>query len=263
MSYLSAVLANAPRHYWRLADRGGSVANDLGSSKLALIEILAGSGPGVALAKPLGYSGCNTDGGCAVMGSTGLSADEAFNYSAPITFEIVVWRFVQPANDVYLLGVGASGTGFAGVGILANGNYLIADGVHAQADALFAVTSNAWHHVVLTQDGVNSKLYIDSVLKATIASGAFAHVWRPSIGNKPDIGSASGVPVAALSEAAIYTSALTQAQVSAHFAAIDNAGQPPVNNSAGLGTAAPVTTVYTDRDAALLAFVSRLYQNAP
>lgn len=263
MSYLTSVLGNAPRHYWRLADRGGSVANDLGSSKLALVEILAGSGPGTAQAKPLGYSGPNKDGGSAVMGSTGLSADEGFTYTQLITLECVFWRFIQPANDIYILGVGQAGAGFMGFGILANGKYLVADGVHAQVDSLIVATSNQWVHAALSDDGTNCRLYINGTLVFTVASGNFSHAWRPSVGNKPDIGSASGVPVMALSEAAIYLSTLTGAQINAHYAALDNTTQPPVYNSAGLGAGAPPTTVYGDANSTILNAVQRTYQNAP
>lgn len=228
-----------------------------------MIEILAGAGPGVSLAKPLGYSGPNTDGGSAVLGSTGFTADETFLYTTPVTLECVYWRFFQPANDVYLIGIGQAGAGFMAIAILSNGNYGFTDAIHAQADTAFAADSGKWVHVAVTDDGVTGRLYVNGTQRYTQATGAISKAYHPSVANKPDIGSAAGVPVAALTECAIYLSALSGAQVNAHAAALDTNTAPPVFNSASLAPGGAGSPVYTDASTLILSDVTKNLGNAP
>src|SRR5207245_172118 len=81
-----------------------------------------------------------------------------------------------------------------------------------------ASTLNAWHHVVGTFDGITARLYVNGV---AVASAALSGAYQPNTGNSREIGQAApggnfyfpGM----LEEAAVYTTALSPAQVQRHY----------------------------------------------
>ncbi|MDB6140016.1 MAG: domain containing protein [Verrucomicrobiaceae bacterium] len=78
-----------------------------------------------------------------------------------------------------------------------------------------------WHHLVLTRSAANNyTLYLDNVAKALGAGPAYAAGIPLLIGSNTSNGADIAIPFTGqMDEFALYGSALTQAQVSAHFLA--------------------------------------------
>jgi len=93
------------------------------------------------------------------------------------------------------------------------------------------VNPNAWYHIVGTFDGTNIKLYINGSLAASAAiAGTFRQNTNSAIpltfGSRADGASGYYASAATFDEAAYYTTALSDAQVLAHYQAGTNALPP-------------------------------------
>jgi large repetitive protein len=248
-AYLSAVIADSPVHYWRMADPGGGLAHDIGSAPIHL------HGLGTAISQPLGYSGPISDGG-----SMDLCLDGQYaNTGNPITiavsaFSIEMWYWnwqrlsslgllmqVQPTNQIALY---RNGTGWQ---FLYNSASVISTTHY---------TSQAWHHIVATYDGTNMRLYVDA-----LAAGPTAIAPQSSIATLMELGANQALSGnwgnGFFAEVAIYSVALSPTQVTNHFIAADQSAQSPINNAS-----AAVAPPYTSLQNEILAAVRKTYQNA-
>lgn len=237
-AYSAAVLADSPVHYWRMADPGGGIAHDIGSSPHHL------HGLGTAISQPLGYSGPISDGGSMDLSLDGQYANTGNPITItadPLTIELWYWNWqalasardllqVQSANQITLFHSATQWSWlYNGVTLATNNNF----------------TEQAWHHIVATHGGGNSRLYIDSNPFGPSAVAAQASV--PTImelSANAALGAVWGGGFYA--EVAIYNVALTQFQVSAHFTAADQVGQAPVNQSSGGGGGSPYSGILND-----------------
>lgn len=229
-AYLSAVIADAPRHYWRLADQQGLLAHDVGSTPFQLTT--AGTIP------ILGYSGPVSDGGSGFF-PTGIDLNSALgtigSITTPLSVELWFWAMVPQPTQRYLLAWdGSTPNAFQ--------MFWNTDGtVQVQCNGVFPAKSavlptQAWHHFVGTADGANLRQYVDGALSTSIPLGAVTVNRGIGIGAEP---SAVGQSFeGAIAEVAIYATALSAGRVAAHFAAADRAFQSPVfGGSGGIGGA--------------------------
>jgi Concanavalin A-like lectin/glucanases superfamily len=217
VTYLATVLADAPVHYWRLADAAPLFLHDIGSSPLHL-------GGGTLGGMP--WSGIAADGGSLdVAGNLGGLYLEAITQARPLSIEF--WLYVpwlsgnleslfywdgNVANNVfcYMDATGHINLGGTGVTLLT---------------MAAAITRQAWHHVVGSFNNGATILFVDGVNVANNLTQVTTPVNRPLA-----LGMATGSTQALhgfITEAAVYGVALTLAQVQAHFNA-QELTSPPV-----------------------------------
>jgi concanavalin A-like lectin/glucanase superfamily protein len=219
-AYLDAVIADAPTHYWRLADPGGFLAHDIGSTVQHLIATPSGVVP------QLGYSGPVSDGGSSYIGGAGYETGGAVLLTAPFTLEC--WDFTSQWNTGgFVLDPDQDTSGVA-IGIDA-GPVWAAWYDNAVLHGAAVPSTNTWHHLVGVYGAANVDFYVDAALAATVAF-VQATITKVIFVGRRATGSAINHFV---SEAAVYSNkALTAARISAHFAAADNSGQAPIFNLA-------------------------------
>lgn len=251
-AYLAAVVADAPRHYWRCADPGGLLLHDIGA-----VPRHMRIGPNFGLS---GYSGPNSDGGSALCTNLGPHAyyDQELR-AAPISLEVLVWIHYSTGLPCQPLSV----TDGAGVGwvfrIRANYSVDIFGPGGTVNSAAIVLTNQTWAHLVLTDTGAAMILYINGVNRGA-AGGAGAA--NPNVaywlnGYWAAGGYSGNLNVA---EAAVYPAALSAARVLAHYNAIDQLATSPVASAAG-GTSGGGTgsTAYQGLEQQILASVRKSY----
>jgi Concanavalin A-like lectin/glucanases superfamily/Fibronectin type III domain len=187
------------------------------------------------------------DGGCCI-GSTIAPLLPAFNTARSVE------AWVKPLDSYtrWLAGWGTNTTarvfdvGVAGDTVLVAG---YADDLSFPVG--HSLVDGAWHHIVASYDGSAATVYVDGVAIGTRAfpaplntvTNGFLRVGAAVAGDSPVYGG--------LDELAVYPSALTAAQVSAHFAAAGHRapGVPtavtatPVTNGVSVSWTAPTAVV--------------------
>lgn len=258
MTYLSAVLADNPLHYWRCADPGGSIVHDIGSSPDALL--MAGQ-----YQEPLPYIGPNSDGGSILLnGITGPWDLDGEALNNPFTVECWVWQQERtPATQYCILANLAAGGVLAAL-YLNNGVPNLQGFGAPRATAVAAISKQHWHHLVGTVDALgNGLLYVDAVVQpgAVVGAGG-AGSYTKAIGLVSPGG--TNVLSGALSECAMYSAVLTPTQVNNHFVAADNTISRPIYKANGTWS---ITTGSLTSNAQQLAVVlgdlSTTYLNNP
>jgi len=254
VTYVSTVLADNPFHYWRLADPGGQIAHDIGSSPRQLIN---GS-----LQAIFAFSGPNSNGGSGFYDSIAESWDlDVETLNNVCSLECWVWQHYRRGvlQDIVCFGTAAGATQ-AWLRILAAGTCTFFN-ASTPAVGVTVLTTQRWHHLVGVQTGALSKLYVDGVQDASIAgfiAGTTASV--KVIGASDNAGNAANSCSANISEVAYYNYALSAAQVAAHFAAVDAATTTPVYKPFGSADAVTGSPTFTsDVSALLLSDVRRTF----
>ena len=255
MTYLSEVLADAPLHYWRMADPGGGLCHDIGSSPVHQHVN--------ASALCLGYSGPNSDGG-----SCDLSNDNTFAITGEnvhfaggaLTLEMFVWNFSHIATLNQQLFWNCALAQYS----LYNDNTFwrfIYNSVFVPVGGVTAPVTQQWTHLVGTYGGGNGQLYVNGAASGgavAIAAGA-ADNGRIDECHNVAAGSRGFV-----SEVAIYLSQLSAARAAAHYAAADQLAQAPVFTQAGHFSSSTGSGATLAADASsILAAVTKTVANSP
>lgn len=222
MSYLSAVLADAPTHYWRLADGGSQVAYDIGSGRYQL----AGQGGS-------GYSGPNSDGGsrwCDGTTNKGVVSAKLLPWGNPFSVEVMFWAFGNPAAAGTLCAW--DNTNNPSAALFYQPNRTVTWGLSGSPALASAPTvEQQWHHAVGTWDGLTMRLYVDAIQTNVAFVSGISASRVIGFGEQPIGGGAAFN--GALSELALYSSVLSPARVNAHFLALDNAASVPIYAGSG------------------------------
>ena len=227
-SYAAAVTGSSPDFYWRLNETSGSTAADSSASGQdgTIVTGVSLTASGSPASTPLRDATFN--------GSSGLVvAKEAWNnpktYSTEARFKTTTTRGGK------IIGFGNATTGLSTsydreVVMLNNGRLQFATNgaVRTLAATTTAYNNGQWHHVVATQGADGMKLYVDGVLAASGAATDaqnFVGYWRLG-GDRTFGGTQSNYFAGEIDEVAVYPTALTGAQVRAHYEAT---GQVAVN----------------------------------
>lgn len=221
-AYETAVLADGPFHYWRCDDAGGGYIQD---HQAVTLRPLIAQGQQIGL----GYSGPVSDGGsCLVDANFGFAFYDFETIANPFSAELWFWQaYFQNVIQTFLTIQTAAAASTCVVRADATG-HLAVFGPAANFTSAAVHSRSAWHHVVVTFDGVNMRTYMDNVLLDTRAQGAFSQASRFIIGSA----NANGTPMAgSLSEIALYASALSAARVAIHYNSADRVGINPTNQS--------------------------------
>jgi len=222
-TYQQAIVTLGPVAFWPLNETSGTIAYDVIGGNNGTYTLSSVVGSSYTLAQP---GPTNAFFGSPNYSGQFLSAyvdipEGPFNITNAITAVAWVQLIITPGFDG-LIGHGDASwrTSIDGQG-QPGGN----DGTSASGDAQDPIASPGindgnWHMVAYTYTGVtnqnnNGALYVDGVLVAnntvvTTPPGDNLDVW---IGGSPDYGTARLQPGANIADAAVFTNALTAAQV--------------------------------------------------
>jgi hypothetical protein len=206
--YMATILKDTPVAYWRLDDAGITASDLSGNGNPGTLNGGVTTGvAGAILSDP-------SDHGMSLDGATGyISVPTAAVLHPGDTFSLECW-FKYAAGNVTLI---VGGVGDYNIAVNGNGALLF----QKDFTAVLAVSANgyndgAWHHAVWAKAGVGNAFYIDggpiypSVTNATIVASSHAII----LGAETDL---SVKLAGSLDEVAIYSYALTAAQVLKHY----------------------------------------------
>jgi hypothetical protein len=225
VSLASAILADAPTHYWPCASAPSPIAQDLGSTPTDLIinQVYAMGGfSGPDQGSWAYYITANFQLASVVNPPAVTSPYSAelwfwFPYLDGLEHDLLAWDgnvnptlviYVDTANKVH-----GSSPGSAPVDTA-------------------ATTARAWHHAVLTYDATSTILYVDGVQVATGAGSASGFTKTIYLGARAGANGMTGL----LSNVATYAAKLSAARVAAHYAAAALKAFAPVFLASGSQT---------------------------
>jgi hypothetical protein len=256
VSLYTAIIADAPQHYWRMADPGGVQAVNIGSaSTKPPLDVTYGGLP---------YSGPSSDGGSAIRQDTNAQHVRNLVTSFPIVspFSVEVWFYLSQIDGDSQVIETHEPTGGERMGMrvhLANPHTVLTyhtAGWNFSGSVGCAI--NTWHQLVTTYDHVDAKLYVDGS-----ADGTQNVVFTPSTPARVFIGNDSanaGLCYGNFAELALFSTALSGAQVLAHWNAADTTSLRPAFKGGGFYPTADFGTAPLSDDlTAVLAAVRRTF----
>ncbi|GAB3201009.1 hypothetical protein GCM10027261_34480 [Geodermatophilus arenarius] len=221
-AYAGTVLADAPRHYWRLDEAAGARRS---ADQAGTDDLLFGTGV--------------TQGGAGALGGAVPGASATFNGTeqgtgaqstrsqAPDTMSAELWFSTRSTTGGVLMDFTNVETGSTGgahdrmIHLDPSGRLLFSvwPGSVATVSSTQAYNDGAWHHAVATMGPAGMALYVDGALvgtKADTRSGqVFRGLWRVG-GDGRWVGSTDWFN-GRLDEVAVYGTQLTAAQVQRHW----------------------------------------------
>ncbi|MGY3126531.1 PKD repeat protein [Agrococcus sp. UYP33] len=219
--YANAVLDDGATLYYPL----GTNRSDWGGASTPLF------GTGVTNTSPGAVAGVTGESASSFNGTTSGRVSSGSSSTVPSTFSTELWFNTTTTQGGKLMGFGSSQTGSSGSydrHIYMQNNGRLTFGVYPGQVRTISSTASyndgRWHHVVATQGTGGIALYVDGARVAqdtTVTTAqSYTGFWR--IGGD-NLGSWPGAPSSiyfrgAIDEVAVYSSALTSAQVSTHFA---------------------------------------------
>ncbi len=230
-SYSTTITGDSPSIYYRLGESSGTAAADSSGN---------GYGATYATGVTLGANGAiSGDTDTAVTsGTSGIlteNSSSGLNIGANAR-SLEAWFKTSSATSQAIMGYGPSGNDFE-VYITGGQLSLWNGSVGSITSALpYSPTDNTWHHVVATYDGnVTGTIYVDG---QQVGKGSFSGQLADTSGHALTVGDDSygNVFSGTIDEAAVYTSALTAAQVNAHWRVGLAATCPTVPSTGYAGT---------------------------
>lgn len=218
-TYGKAVYQDEPALYWRLNDAPGSTALDA-SPNQSNGTFASGVSRQTASTVSDPPVGATFDG---VNGTVGSNQQ----FTNPVNFSEEIWFNTTTTAGGKLMGFGDQQTANSGnydrhifmtnAGQLTFGTYTGGENTTTSADAY---NDGKWHHMVATQSTTDGlKLYVDGNLVGTNgATGAQSYTGYWRVGGDSSW-CCSNYLNGSLDEAAVYTTVLTPAQVTAHYKA--------------------------------------------
>jgi len=220
--YRSAVLADNPAGYWRLDEASGNAADSSGHGHTGTYNASgvtrAVSGAPIGDADPAAkFDGAN--------GLVSVSGVGTFSATAPFSAEAWVNPSVFPANTwARILSQEDSTTNQPGWALYLDASVGTLSAARTDANTSdwvggsTALPLNQWSYVVLTYDGATLRLYVNGQLTDTASSSR----GLPASSAPLEIAASYGAGqllTGSVDEPAIYTAALTPAQVTTHYQA--------------------------------------------
>lgn len=221
MTIGTAILADNPLHYWRLADPPGSdVAADIGSTRIPAFGQIKNGG--------CGYTGPSSDGGSAFQNNQlgWYTTHVAIPQQIPGSFELWFWNG----------GGGTNRNSFSWDGAITSSTDMFVDttnkvqaryGAGGFGNLAQGVASSlqVWHQFVITADAANQILYVDGALVAQQNVVPLAGSGQVTLGG--DTAHTVGF-FGFVSEVAIFSTKLSAARVQAHYLAADQLNTLPI-----------------------------------
>jgi len=136
-----------------------------------------------------------------------------------------------------------------------NSNITVTGAATGIGDSVSAVTVGAWQHIVVVNDGTNCILYVNGAAVASAASATYVAAASGGTTLGKRYGGALNFFTGTLDEAAFYTTALSPADVLAHYNNGLNAGRATPYPTL-VGTSSPVAYYRLDQPAAPVAAAS-------
>lgn len=243
MTYQTDVVSDAPYIY--IPFTSNSIANQ-GGTKTGMTQTSSGSSFGTgptALGTMLTLSGSTSyvqyTVGTENMFNAAYSAEFWMKGAPNVNYQNIIHR--EELNNKIAIRIDATGSTYS--------NKLTMEYRGATGASMVivgpVVTDNVWHHIVVTDDRTNVRLYVDGALFATTASNTAASftnsTWRigaygTGAGNENFAGS--------VDEVALYKTTLSATRVTAHY--LSGGGTlnvRPVATAAALSTAAPAPVI--------------------
>jgi RHS repeat-associated protein len=222
--YTDVIVGDGPSDYWPLAEPAGATTAG---------NLIAPTRPLTPSNVTFGAGGPLPDGktAAAVNGTNAnLSGSTAGFASGSVTLEAWINPQVNSQAMTPIVKVGSCGwkcTGTAGLGVSGDAtslefydySYLPPAGTGVLATGLHL--AGAWHHVVGVSDGVNDTLYLDGQALGTAPAQLSTGCWC-IVGSGVVAGGSAGSALwmkGSLAHVAVYRTALTATQVTAHLAA--------------------------------------------
>ena len=232
LSYPQTVLADKPSFFWRLSETSGSTAAD--SSPHGFNGIYEPGTTKGAAGPIVGDSATATK----FDGHTGL-VTAATKVTGPQTFSIELWFNTTTNTGGKLIGFGSAQTGSSSsydrhIYLLNDGQLVFGVGATKTIETPDAYNDGQWHDVVATLSSAGMVLYVDGTRIGTnsaTAAQSFSGYWRVGGDNlngwsldplsnsqhltEPNSFFFQGT----IGDIAVYPTALSAAQVAAHYAA--------------------------------------------
>jgi PKD repeat protein len=222
-TYGQAVYDLGPDSYWRLDDNGGTTAADV---TVNAADGLYAGGPVLGVPGRLPGTAVQFDGV-----DDGVSSGQPV--ANPTVFSQELWFSTTTTRGGKLIGFGSSQTGGSGsydrhvwMGDDGRLNFGVWTGQANVATTPLPYNDGQWHHVVATQSGDGMKLYVDGQVAGThpqTQAQAYTGYWR--VGGDSSWGGSSAYFAGTIDDVAVYSAALTPAQVADHY--VRGGGQAP------------------------------------
>ena len=250
LGYQLEVLSDGPSAYFPLTDGPGSLtaANAVGSGAGTVTGGVTFGQPGVVASDP-------SQTAALFDGSTGYVTGPSIPAGTALTLEC--WINADPTQPTAYGNrvLSAGGGGLAGAEFTISGSgggatFTICDGPHtAGASTPASLPAGSWHHVVGVYDGTSSvSMYLDGVLAQSVSSTVTSVPSVPLVMSRFSGGGDyfSG----ALTQVAVYPTALTAARVQAHYQAAYNTTGQIVQKwtRGGLAGTTTAAVTYTDEN---------------
>ncbi|UDY35504.1 PKD domain-containing protein [Dermatobacter hominis] len=223
-----------PDIYLRLNETSGSAASNRMTNEQAATATGTAWLGAASPADPTGSSVNFNSSNDRVVGTT--------QYSNPTTFSLETWIRTTDTNGGRIIGFG-DGTGQTSSNydrhlyLLSDGRlrYGVWTGVASTIDSPMAVNNGQWHHVVVTQQPGEQKMYVDGALVASGTASvqqSYNGYWRLGTDN---IWDGDRNYIGLIDEAAVYSTVVSPQTVVSHWTAAG--GQAPNVNPTASFTA--------------------------
>jgi hypothetical protein len=241
-SFESAILADAPKHWWRFLEPRGGATFDFGSTPLPMV-----SGHPYIMGGGMGWSGPDSSSGAILndVADSSFSQVGQISIAQPFTMEIWCWNLNGSGLGTLQWRVDPNAGPTTGLQLSPSGAVFLNNGVSVGAS--YGTSLGQWHQVVGRDDGVNTSIFIDGASVASAASSGSAS------GSQSHFTPTSPIPCI-VSELLFWNVALGSSRISAHYSAASQKSRTPTQSA---GAAGPLV------DARIDAILAAVIKNLP
>lgn len=211
-SYADTVLADSPTSFWDMQDTGSTAVDSAGSADITLVGVTPTTG-GPAGNRCFDFDGSHKmDAPSDDPYQTTFWTVEAWVKTTDSTWSALVSHQSGSGYNMFVHDT----SGVVRCSIFTNAG-------NTDRNSTTAVDDGVWHHCVMTDDGVNTRIYVDGVLEDTTSEGGTMDYSVPGtlmLGAQNAGGGPGFFLTGLMAYVAIYDHALDDAAVLAHFEAM-------------------------------------------
>jgi len=230
--YAGTILADGPAAYWRFGEASGPTATDVTGNGLNGTYV-----GGTTLGQTAGLNG-DPDKAVSLNGTGYITVASAPALQTnKVTIELWVKKVAATSYGMYVTKNLGPGGGWFELMNAQDGSHLefrVTGDPGATLDSVTSLAINAWYDVAVTYDGATATLYINGALDNSLATNVTPTQTSDPvlIGRRAD----GYYNNAILDELAIYSKALTPAQILSHWSASGVPPRAPTGVTATAGT---------------------------